>query len=125
MLRLRIASSCDASWSSMERRAGGRHCGSCDKHVHDLTAATAPRATALALLYAEVGMCARIRAGEDGFAVFRKERRPRRRDPRGRFLAAAVSIAAPFGCGAPAAPRATVAADHSAPAPSQSAPASP
>ena len=105
----------------MERRAGGRHCAQCEKHVHDLTSVTEARARALTLLFGQSGMCGRIRADAQGEAVWRNPPTPPR-DGRARLLAAAVTLA-PLGCGGGAPPaHETATLPAAPPAPPESAP---
>jgi len=67
----------------------GRHCARCEKDVVDLTRVSAARAAAIALVFGRGGLCARVRADSDGFAVF-DEARPPSRSPR--VLAAALGV---------------------------------
>ena len=61
---LPIPEPCHADWNAMQGGAAKRFCGSCSKHVHDLSALTAPQATRL-LATAE-RPCVRYTVGSDG-----------------------------------------------------------
>jgi hypothetical protein len=85
---IRADSPCHERWADFEARPGGRHCGSCDVTVVDLTRLTRRRAEAL--VAASGGrMCARMRVDRDGAPVFRPETE---RAPS--FLGAAVGLLA-------------------------------
>jgi hypothetical protein len=63
--RIRIATPCKASWEKMEGDERVRFCGSCQKHVYNITAMTSAEATAL---IQESGgkLCARLYRRADG-----------------------------------------------------------
>lgn len=64
--QIRIASPCTVSWASMTGDEKTRHCGQCDKDVHDLSAMT--RAEAEALVNGGQGqrMCVKMWVRKDG-----------------------------------------------------------
>ena len=81
---IRANSACHERWSDFEERGGGRHCGSCDVTVVDLTRVT--RRTAERLVRdAGSHLCARLRVDVDGQPVFVPET-----ERASRFLGAAT-----------------------------------
>jgi hypothetical protein len=70
---LPIAEPCHADWNAMNPEGARRFCGSCQKHVHDLSSMTEAEATtALASGRSNPkGMCVRYRVGPDGNLRFR------------------------------------------------------
>ena len=70
---LRIKDPCHADWSEMNGDEKKRFCGSCSKHVHDLSAMTKPQATAV--LDAVEEPCVRYTANPDGTIRFKPSRR--------------------------------------------------
>jgi outer membrane protein OmpA-like peptidoglycan-associated protein len=119
MVSLRVARACDAAWTDMAPVSGGRHCASCDKRVHDLTLVSEARASAVAWLYGSSGgLCARVRANDDGFARFLLARSRDRGSPSHapRISAAlALALLAPLGACSSAPTIATEAPAHPAP----------
>ncbi len=69
---IRAESACAERWSSFEPRPGGRHCGSCDVTVVDLSRLTRRKAEAL-VIAAGGRLCARLRVDARGEPVFRPE----------------------------------------------------
>ncbi|WAS96712.1 hypothetical protein [Nannocystis punicea] len=86
-MRLRILEPCRENWDTMEPTEVGRRCEACSREVHDLTGLTARQAKRL-LTRAGPRPCVRVRADEDGLAVFRRE------PPRLAPAAAAMALAA-------------------------------
>jgi hypothetical protein len=64
-LKLRIASPCSVAWDSMVGDAQVRFCGSCQKHVYNLSAMTLDEARAL-IAEREGRLCARVYQRADG-----------------------------------------------------------
>jgi hypothetical protein len=63
--RIRVATPCKASWEAMEGDERVRFCGSCQKHVYNITAMTS--AEAASLIQASDGkLCARLYRRADG-----------------------------------------------------------
>src|SRR3982750_1775133 len=62
---LRIASPCPAAWSGMAGDDRVRFCGSCDRHVYNLSALSSDEALAL-LRETEGKLCLRIHRRRDG-----------------------------------------------------------
>ncbi|MEO1271237.1 MAG: hypothetical protein AAFX99_24360, partial [Myxococcota bacterium] len=71
---LTIAEPCQADWNAMTGTASRRFCGSCQKHVHNLSEMTERQARKL-LKQASCGteLCVRYRSGADGQIVFQPE----------------------------------------------------
>ena len=63
---LSIPEPCHAAWSAMEGGSERRFCGSCQKHVHDLSAMSAPEARGLVEARAQGGLCVRYTVRPDG-----------------------------------------------------------
>ena len=66
---IRANSACHERWSDFDEREGGRHCGSCDVTVVDLTRVTRRKAERL-VRDAGSHLCARLRVDLDGQPVF-------------------------------------------------------
>lgn len=62
---IRIASPCSADWSKMVGDDRSRFCGSCEKHVYNLSAMTADEATQL-IREREGNLCGRLFRRADG-----------------------------------------------------------
>lgn len=94
---IRADSPCHERWTDFEKREGGRHCGSCDVTVVDLSRLSRKRAEAL-VIAAGGKLCARMRVDGRGEPVFRPE-------PAGasRLVGVAVGLLA-AACDAPPAP---------------------
>ena len=71
--QLTIAEPCHEDWSSMSGDERRRFCGSCEKHVHDLS--SMPEDEAEALLRAEQDLCVRYEVDAEGQVVHRSSRR--------------------------------------------------
>ena len=63
-LEVSFPSPCSEPWEGMAPRGCNRHCASCDKIIHDLSALTVVEAEAL--LEAEDEVCVRAKIGRDG-----------------------------------------------------------
>lgn len=63
--QIRIASPCKADWASMTGDEKSRHCGQCDKKVHDLSAMTRAEAEAL-VSGGQPYLCVRLWVRPDG-----------------------------------------------------------
>jgi hypothetical protein len=63
--QVRVASPCSASWDAMDGDAMKRFCGSCEKHVYNLSAMTADEADEL-LGRTRFGICVRYYQRADG-----------------------------------------------------------
>lgn len=71
-MRLRVQRACPMPLDPAHR--GDRFCSSCQKTVVDLSRSTRSEARRiLAKRSSDEGVCARVRIGEDGYAVFRPE----------------------------------------------------
>lgn len=68
-LKVTFPKPCDAPWEAMTPRGCNRHCASCDKIVHDLSALTFGEAEALLESGEEV--CVRAQIGADGVIALR------------------------------------------------------
>ncbi len=64
--QIRIASPCKVSWASMTGDEKTRHCGQCDKDVHDLSAMTRAEAEALVNGGQGARMCVKMWVRQDG-----------------------------------------------------------
>jgi hypothetical protein len=73
--QLRIAEPCHADWAAMTGDQRKRFCGSCTKHVHDLSALTERQAERLVTSEAE--LCVRYAADADGRVLHARSRLPR------------------------------------------------
>ncbi len=87
--QVHIQSPCHADWSAMTGDSRRRHCGSCDKHVHDLSAMTEREAAKL--VASSRDLCVRYAARPDGTVIHA----PARRLPRVVAMAGALLAAAP------------------------------
>ncbi|MCA9495069.1 MAG: hypothetical protein KC621_34310, partial [Myxococcales bacterium] len=95
--QLRIADPCHEDWSAMTGDPCRRHCASCDKHVHDLSAMT--ERAARQLVASSTDLCVRYAVRSDGSVVHA----PSGRLPRLLAVAGALLSAAPaLASGAPA-----------------------
>ncbi len=113
MFRMRIDAPCSASWDDMAPREGGRFCGTCRAHVHDLTFSTEVQVRAVASLFGATRLCARARFDPAGKGLFLSEPAIVVRAKTRLSLVAAVGLALPMiACGAP---RAAVGAAVAAP----------
>lgn len=63
-LEVEFPKPCDEPWEAMAPRGCNRHCASCDKIIHDLSALTFDEAAAL--LEREDEVCVRAKVGGDG-----------------------------------------------------------
>lgn len=63
-LKVSFPSPCSEPWEAMAPHGCNRHCASCDKIIHDLSALNADEAEAL--LEAEEEVCVRAKIGRDG-----------------------------------------------------------
>ncbi len=101
-MKFRINDACGEDWRRMAPVEHGRHCDRCDKRVVDASRMTKKQFLTV-FGAAQNGVCAKLRIGGDGNAVFREERKPPRRR-RGASLALAGAIAGcSGGAGEPAA----------------------
>ena len=67
---VKIATPCDVSWSDMEGDSDVRYCGSCKKHVYNLSMMSRPEAEAvLVAAKATEGMCVRLYRRADGTVI--------------------------------------------------------
>jgi len=67
---VRIASPCDVSWSSMDGDSDVRYCGSCKKHVYNLSMMSRAEADAvLVAAKATEGICVRLYRRADGTVI--------------------------------------------------------
>ena len=73
--QLPIAEPCHADWNTMSGDSRKRFCGSCTKHVHDLSAMTEPEA--VDLLETMRNLCVRYAVGGDGQILHAPARRSR------------------------------------------------
>jgi hypothetical protein len=65
-----VASRCDVSWASMEGDSDVRYCGSCKKHVYNLSMMSRAEAEAvLVAAKATEGMCVRLYRRADGTVI--------------------------------------------------------
>jgi hypothetical protein len=65
-----VASPCDVSWSNMEGDSDVRHCGSCKKHVYNLSMMSRAEAEAVLLAAkATEGICVRLYRRADGTVI--------------------------------------------------------
>lgn len=127
--QIRIASPCKASWDAMAGDDKTRHCGQCDKDVHDLSAMTRAEAEALVNGGQAGRMCVKMWVRQDGTVLtadcpvgLARVRRSLRRV--GALLGALLgSVAGLLGCTPPAevmgapAPRTQVPTDPGEPEP--------
>jgi hypothetical protein len=96
---LPINEPCHENWDAMSGRGPQRFCGSCTKHVHDLSAMT--KGEVATLLQRETAPCVRYSCGPDGALVFKqptpvtKPAPTHRRSKRALLMAAAMVVAAP------------------------------
>lgn len=74
---IRADSPCRERWSTFEPRPEGRHCGSCDVTVVDLSRLSRRKAEAV-VIAAGGRLCARLRVDSRGEPVFRPETPPAR-----------------------------------------------
>jgi hypothetical protein len=102
---IRADSPCSERWDDFDARAGGRHCGSCDVTVVDLTRLTRRRAEKL-VRDAGGRLCARMRVDRGGAPVFSPEPHPM---PSVALVAASLFVAACEGGSEPASEPAPVA----------------
>jgi len=70
--QLHIAEPCNADWTAMSGDERERFCGSCQKHVHDLSAMSARQAEQL--VRGQEGLCVRYRVDRQGRLVHRRNR---------------------------------------------------
>jgi hypothetical protein len=92
---LPILDPCHQDWSAMSGTGSKKFCGSCTKHVHDLSTMTENEAKQL--LDTEPRPCVRYSCGTDGKLLFRKPTPApkRRRSKRALLLGAALLVASP------------------------------
>lgn len=76
-LRVKLTSPCSEPWEGMTPAGRNRHCASCDKLIHDLSALTIDEAEAL--LEANGEVCVRARVGKGGVIELADAARGRRR----------------------------------------------
>jgi outer membrane protein OmpA-like peptidoglycan-associated protein len=120
MRDVRIATPCELDWRTLPADGLDRHCPTCARKVHDLSARTEGEARALLILSSGTRLCARFESAPDG-------------TPRSRGaapVAAAAALSALVGCGAPASaagrePPATIALPNVAPTGDASGPRAP
>ncbi|PCC73727.1 hypothetical protein SAMN02745121_06845 [Nannocystis exedens] len=84
-MHLRVLEPCRENWDTMEPTAVGRRCQACEREVIDLTGVTERQAKRL---LADRRACVRMRVGDHGLPLFRRE--PPRLGP----AAAAMALAA-------------------------------
>ncbi|HEX2676824.1 MAG TPA: hypothetical protein VHM19_09295, partial [Polyangiales bacterium] len=70
--RLKIVQPCEVAWETMQGSEARRFCGSCRKHVHNLSALTQREAERL-LNAAPRDLCARYELDKAGHVKFRRE----------------------------------------------------
>jgi hypothetical protein len=114
-----IASPCGADWRTMKPSDRTRFCDACKKHVHDLSAMSAPEARALLASPPTEGLCVRYLYDAHGDIVFRSAPVPPTMLVRARRAAvSAAAVAFPMALaacmGAPARPLPAVAPDAAA-----------
>ena len=67
---VKVATPCDVSWSDMDGDSDVRYCGSCKKHVYNLSMMSRPEAEAvLTAAKATEGMCVRLYRRADGTVI--------------------------------------------------------
>jgi outer membrane protein OmpA-like peptidoglycan-associated protein len=101
MRALPILDPCHQPWETMRGDERSRHCPTCDRRVHDLSAGTEARARAVLALFGATGVCVRYETGvADAIRHATQEREPRHVGIALGLLAAAVAT----GCSPPASP---------------------
>lgn len=87
---------CDAGWDDMEGNDKERHCYTCSKQVHDLSAMTEHEAALFVDRHRGAHVCVRAQLDEDGYVKFAAPSGPRRLASPPRLTLASAALTLPM-----------------------------